>query len=187
MVGRTVGGAHASCSTAPWFTSGKAYRQGFSLDVGRARRMAPRAGARRDGAGARTRPSAFGPAAARGSVRIAGDRVYQHRFAEPFDALSARLALAPLPGLGGAGYVYALAGLSLAVAVLGLAALYRMVTVVVRYAERRSNFVAAVTARAEDAAHGDPHVRRDAARRHGPVGGQARRVLSAHHRRVGAA
>ena len=28
---------------------------------------------------------------------------------------------------------------------LGLGALYRMVTVVVRYAERRSNFVAAVT------------------------------------------
>jgi signal transduction histidine kinase len=74
-----------------------------------------------------------------------GRRTFQHRFAEPFEALDARLALSPLPGLGGAGSIYALAGLSLAVAVLGLGALYRMVTVVVRYAEQRSNFVAAVT------------------------------------------
>jgi signal transduction histidine kinase len=74
-----------------------------------------------------------------------GRRSYQHRFAEPFESLSARLVLAPLPGLGGAGYVYALAGLSMVVAVLGLAAIYRMVGVVVSYAEQRSNFVAAVT------------------------------------------
>ena len=39
-----------------------------------------------------------------------GQRIYRHRFAEPFEALDARLSLAPLPGLGGAGYVYALAG-----------------------------------------------------------------------------
>jgi signal transduction histidine kinase len=74
-----------------------------------------------------------------------GRRIYQHRFAEPFEALDARLALSPLPGLGGAGSIYALAGLSLAVAMLGLGALYRMVAVTVRYAEQRSNFVAAVT------------------------------------------
>jgi signal transduction histidine kinase len=72
-------------------------------------------------------------------------RIYQHRFAEPFESLSARLVLAPLPGLGGAGYVYALAALSIGVAVLGLAAIYRMVGVAVSYAEQRSNFVAAVT------------------------------------------
>ena len=71
--------------------------------------------------------------------------VYQHRFAEPFDDLTARLALRPLPGVGGVAYVYALAALLLATGVLGLAALYRMVSVVVAFAERRSNFVAAVS------------------------------------------
>jgi signal transduction histidine kinase len=71
--------------------------------------------------------------------------VYQHRFAEPFADLTARLALRPLPGVGGATYVYALSALLLATGVLGLAALYRMVSVVVTFAERRGNFVAAVS------------------------------------------
>src|SRR5439155_23440190 len=71
--------------------------------------------------------------------------VYQHRFAEPFADLTARLALRPLPGVGSVTYVYALCGLLLATGVLGLAALYRMVSVVVTFAERRSNFVAAVS------------------------------------------
>jgi signal transduction histidine kinase len=71
--------------------------------------------------------------------------VYQHRFAEPFEGLSARLSLRPLPGLGSATYVYALSVGLLATGVLGLAALYRMVSVVMSYAERRSNFVAAVS------------------------------------------
>jgi signal transduction histidine kinase len=71
--------------------------------------------------------------------------LYQHRFAEPFADLTARLALRPLPGVGSATYVYALCALLLATAVLGLAALYRMVSVVVSFAERRGNFVAAVS------------------------------------------
>jgi signal transduction histidine kinase len=71
--------------------------------------------------------------------------VYQHRFAEPFDDLSARLALSALPGVGSVTYVYALSALLLATGSLGLAALYRMVAVTVGFAERRSNFVAAVT------------------------------------------
>lgn len=71
--------------------------------------------------------------------------VYQHRFAEPFADLTARLALRPLPGVGSVTYVYALAALLLATGVLGLAALYRMVSVVVSFAERRQNFVAAVS------------------------------------------
>jgi signal transduction histidine kinase len=71
--------------------------------------------------------------------------LYQHRFAEPFADLTARLALRPLPGVGSVTYVYALCALLLATAVLGLAALYRMVSVVVSYAERRGNFVAAVS------------------------------------------
>jgi signal transduction histidine kinase len=70
---------------------------------------------------------------------------YRHRFAEPFSELGARLELPDLPGLGGASYVYTLSVLLLVVGVLGLFALYRMVAVVLRFAERRSNFAAAVS------------------------------------------
>jgi signal transduction histidine kinase len=70
---------------------------------------------------------------------------YRHRFAEPFDALHVRLGLAPLPGVAGANFVYALAALLLVTGTLGLYAVYRMVAVTVGFAERRSNFVAAVT------------------------------------------
>jgi len=70
---------------------------------------------------------------------------YTHRFAEPFDGLSARLSLKPLPGVGDTTFLYAMAALLVVATLLGLAALYRMVTVVLRYVEQRSNFVAAVT------------------------------------------
>ncbi|MGH3055933.1 MAG: sensor histidine kinase, partial [Gaiellaceae bacterium] len=71
--------------------------------------------------------------------------IYQHRFADPFADLSARLALRSLPGVGSANYVYALCALVLVAGGLGFIALYRMVSVTVSYAERRSNFVAAVS------------------------------------------
>jgi len=71
--------------------------------------------------------------------------VYQHRLAEPFADLSARLTLHPLPGVGDANYVYALCAVVVLVGGLGLFALYRMVSVTVSYAERRTNFVAAVS------------------------------------------
>ena len=70
---------------------------------------------------------------------------YRHRFAEPFADLSADLALQPLPGVGSAAYVYALCVVVLVAGGLGLLALYRMVSVTLSYAERRSNFVAAVS------------------------------------------
>jgi signal transduction histidine kinase len=70
---------------------------------------------------------------------------YLHRFAEPFDALAVRLTLDPLPDVGGAGYLYAIAVLLLLSGTAGLLALYRMVAVTVRFAERRNNFVAAVS------------------------------------------
>jgi signal transduction histidine kinase len=73
------------------------------------------------------------------------ERAYRHRFAEPFEAIAADLELAALPGVGGTRSIYALGAVSLLVVLAGLAALYRMVTVVVRYAEQRGNFVAAVT------------------------------------------
>jgi signal transduction histidine kinase len=74
-----------------------------------------------------------------------GARRYRHRFAEPFDAVTASVALAPLGGGSGAGVVYALAALLVVTGGVGLFAVHRMVTVAVGFAERRSNFVAAVS------------------------------------------
>ncbi|MBW2413640.1 MAG: HAMP domain-containing histidine kinase, partial [Deltaproteobacteria bacterium] len=70
---------------------------------------------------------------------------YRRRFAEPFAALGATLELQALPGLGGESYVIALSVLLVAAGALGLIALYRMVSVALRFAERRSNFAAAVS------------------------------------------
>ena len=74
-----------------------------------------------------------------------GAHLYRHRFAEPFDAVIASAALAPLDGGGGEGVVYGLAVLLVLTGGVGLFAVHRMVTVAIGFAERRSNFVAAVT------------------------------------------
>ena len=74
-----------------------------------------------------------------------GGFAFPHRFAEPFGGLEAALLLAPLPAIAGDRHVVALsAALALATG-LGLLALYRMAAVALRFAERRSNFVSAVT------------------------------------------
>ncbi len=86
---------------------------------------------------------AFGVTAA--ATDATGAYQFLHRFAEPFDALTARLALRPVPGFGGTTWIVALATLLVVAVIAGLAALYRMVAVAVGFAERRSNFVAAVT------------------------------------------
>jgi signal transduction histidine kinase len=70
---------------------------------------------------------------------------YRHRFAEPFDDLAVALHLAPLADGSGARSVYLLSLLLLLAGSAGLFALYRMVGVTVGFAERRSNFVAAVS------------------------------------------
>jgi signal transduction histidine kinase len=70
---------------------------------------------------------------------------YRHRFAEPFDDLAVRLSLAPLAEASGTGSVYLLSLLLLLAGSAGLFALYRMVAVTVGFAERRNNFVAAVS------------------------------------------
>ncbi len=86
----------------------------------------------------------FGPFDAEAALP-AGEFVYRHRFGEPFDAVQAILALEALPGLGGAAYTRALSALLVVAALLGLFALYRMIDVAMRFAERRSNFVASVS------------------------------------------
>jgi signal transduction histidine kinase len=77
---------------------------------------------------------------------FASTYAFSHRFAAPFEQLKARVDLAPLEAADGDGrLLYTLLfGLAAAI-VLGLYALYRMVAVQVRFAQRRSNFVAAVS------------------------------------------
>jgi signal transduction histidine kinase len=75
----------------------------------------------------------------------AGEFVYRRRFAEPFDALGAQLVLAPLPGVGTAGAIEALAAALVLVLGLGLAVAYRTVAAVVGFAERRAAFAASVS------------------------------------------
>lgn len=70
---------------------------------------------------------------------------YRHRFAEPFDDLTVGLQLAPLADGSGVGSVHLLSILLLLAGSAGLFALYRMVGVTVGFAERRHNFVAAVS------------------------------------------
>jgi signal transduction histidine kinase len=121
----------------------RAYRQGVVLDVKRLAAWLGEQAIGSDGLAARAHVSFSTPLAAADAP--GGDFVYQHRFADPFADLTARLALATLPGVGSAGYVYGLSAALVFALVLGLVALYRMVSVAVAFAERRSNFVAAVS------------------------------------------
>ena len=123
----------------------RGYRQGLLVDLPKLEAWLRDQALGGDGLGARAALDFAGPGAPAPPADSAEPFVYLHRFAEPFDDLSARLALRVLPGTGTGPLVYLLAGLLVASAVLGLAALYRMVSVVVRFAERRSNFAAAVS------------------------------------------
>jgi signal transduction histidine kinase len=142
MVGRAVDAAHLVLyRTVVVDTRG--YRQGLLLDVAKLE-VWLRSQALGDGGLAPYATLDF-PERAGARAGAPAPFVYLHRFAEPFDDLSARLALRGLPGTGGTPLTYVLAALLVASAGLGLAALYRMVSVVVRFAERRSNFAAAVS------------------------------------------
>jgi signal transduction histidine kinase len=142
MVGRAVDAGHLVLyRTVVVDTRG--YRQGLLLDVAKLEGWL-RAQALGDGSLARYGTLDF-PGRSGTASGAEAPFVYLHRFAEPFDDLSARLALRGLPGTSGASLAYLLAALLVASAGLGLAALYRMVSVVVRFAERRSNFAAAVS------------------------------------------
>jgi signal transduction histidine kinase len=69
---------------------------------------------------------------------------FEHRFAEPFHAFEAQLAFASL-GDEGAHSVYWLAVLFALAGAAGLYAAYRTTAVALHFAERRSNFAAAVS------------------------------------------
>ncbi len=78
------------------------------------------------------------PAASPGAIS------FPHRFAEPFDALGAELSFARFAD-DGAGSVTWLAALFALAGAGGLFAVYRMTAVALHFAERRSNFAAAVS------------------------------------------
>jgi signal transduction histidine kinase len=71
--------------------------------------------------------------------------IYDHRFDQPFEDLGARLSLTALPDTGGSANIYLMGLLLIAVSTIGLWAMYRRVAVAVHFAERRSNFAAAVS------------------------------------------
>jgi signal transduction histidine kinase len=88
----------------------------------------------------------FPPPSAPGGAPLPEDRfVYMHRFAEPFDALYARLAVLPLYDSGSGRDIWQMAALLAIASTLALLAAYRTASVAVHFAERRSSFAAAVS------------------------------------------
>jgi two-component sensor histidine kinase len=127
------------------FTDTEALRQGLVLDVEvLAAHLHERAlGANRIPGAALSFSNDAEGTAPRGAAD--GAHLFRHRFAEPFDAVIASAALAPLDGGSGEGVIYGLAALLVLTGGVGLFAVHRMVTVAIGFAERRSNFVAAVS------------------------------------------
>lgn len=80
-------------------------------------------------------------------VPTLADFTFDHAFAEPFGSLRATSYLRALPEPRGSGrsWILQLTAALLVVGLLGVIALWRMVSVVVQFAERRNNFVAAVS------------------------------------------
>jgi signal transduction histidine kinase len=122
----------------------RGFRQGLVLDVDELEAWLREQGLGAGSLGERA-TLAFSSPFASAPADTTGEFAFLHRFAEPFDDLGTRLTLRALPGSTSAGVVYLLSALLVAVAAVGMAALYRMVAVTVGFAERRSNFVAAVS------------------------------------------
>ena len=80
-------------------------------------------------------------------VPTLADFTFDHAFAEPFGSLRATSYLRALPEPRGSGrsWILQLTAALLVVGLLGVVALWRMISVVVQFAERRNNFVAAVS------------------------------------------
>lgn len=126
--------------------AGSLYHQGVLLDVAAMGRWLGAEAIGGDGLAQYARLEFF--AAANGgpdSTGAADTSIYVHRFAAPFADISAQLQLRPLAARDSEFYVYALSALLLALTALSLGFLYRMVAVTVRFAERRADFVAAVS------------------------------------------
>lgn len=141
MVGRAAGEGYLLLARTV-LVGEQGYRQGLVLDRARLGHWLERQVLDRSGLGSAARlhfvEGGSGPPGD-------ADYVFQHRFAEPFDALTAEMQLAALPGVGSPGAIYGLVALVLVVVTAGLVALHQRVAVVLEFAQRRSNFVSAVT------------------------------------------
>jgi len=141
--GRAVRSDHLMLYRDAIFSGGQRIRQGVVLDVRALADWLSQTVLGGSELGGRVSPDffvSFPP-----ERRRAAAHVYMHRFSEPFGDLAVRLALPPLQIAAGATYLYTTAGLLVLAGSIGLFALYHMVSVTVRYAERRSNFAAAVS------------------------------------------
>jgi signal transduction histidine kinase len=142
FVGRLVG-EHLLLLRTVW-VGGRVYRQGLVLEVDALGRWLEQRAL-----GSLTLPGvrlAFSPGSQLEAGRLgSAPYTFSHRFADPFDPLSAELALAPLPDGPGERAVLGLAGLLVVAAGVGLVAVYRMVALRLAFAQRRSNFAAAVS------------------------------------------
>jgi len=74
-----------------------------------------------------------------------GEIGYRHRFGGPFSLMEGMLSLQPLDGGESVQAIYNLVGLLGFAALVGLIAVYRMVSVELEFADRRNNFVASVS------------------------------------------
>jgi signal transduction histidine kinase len=125
--------------------AGGLYRQGLVIDIGRLADSLRDDVLRGEPLEDRAQLELVLAGARSAWARPKGDYSYRHRFADPFDDIAAVLALPMLADAGGSDYLYLLSGLLLVVGTVGLFALYRMVYVTVAFADRRNNFVAAVS------------------------------------------
>ena len=142
MEGRTVGSDHLILYRDAIFSSQR-FLQGVVLDVRALADWLNQTVLGGSDLGGRVTPDffvGFPP-----ERRAASAYVYMHRFSQPFGDLALRLILPPLQIAEGTTYLYAIAGLLVLAGSVSLIALYHMVGVTVRYAERRSNFAAAVS------------------------------------------
>jgi len=143
LIGRAVGERHLLLYRTV-LVGDQGYRQGLVIEISRLAEFL-----RRETLGDGALPGASLLFTTRLEDPLAGDAgggyAYRHRFAEPFDDLAADLLLAPLAEGTDGGSVYLLSLLLLLAGSAGLFAVYRMVGVTVGFAERRNNFVAAVS------------------------------------------
>lgn len=140
MVGRAAG-EDAMLLYRTVLAGASAYRQGLLIDRGKlVAWLAEKALGNTAGKAGELRISA----AKEGEEAAPGTAIFRHRFAEPFAPV---IALVEVEGAGGGGLRTArqLSALLLVATLLGLAAVYRMAAYAVAYAQRRSDFVAAVT------------------------------------------
>ena len=140
--GRLLASGELLLVRTAWIGS-RGVRQGLVLDLASVERsLGERILATGALPGAALRLAAAGNAFAAGAERERS--AFAHRFAEPFDALAAELSFIPFADEG-ARSVYWLAALFALVVSGGLFAVYRMSAVALHFAERRSNFAAAVS------------------------------------------